>query len=112
MKVLNKEFWSFCEWLIDNKLSIRFRVDKTKTNYFILKKKPCQNFCISYRDSSRKQHDTVDYLGCYLDSAPSLNNCNTRAQMALDTPICKTNKGQKGVSFLGPRIWNKLSSNI
>lgn len=42
MKVLNKEFWSFCEWLIDNKLSIRFRVDKTKTNYFILKKNPAK----------------------------------------------------------------------
>ena len=27
---------------MDNKLSIRFRVDKTKTNYFILKKNPAK----------------------------------------------------------------------
>ena len=32
--------------------------------------------------------------------------------MALDIPFCKTNKGQKSMSFLRPKIWNKLSSNI
>ena len=30
-KVLNKEFSSLCEWFIDNKLSIHFGDDKTKT---------------------------------------------------------------------------------
>ena len=29
--VLNKEFSSLCEWFIDNKLSIHFGEDKTKT---------------------------------------------------------------------------------
>ena len=43
---------------------------------------------------------------------PSLNNYNTRSQMALDIPLCRTNKGQKSMSFLGPKIWNKVSSNI
>ena len=32
--------------------------------------------------------------------------------MALDIPLCRTNKGQKSMSFLGPKIWNKVSSNI
>ena len=32
--------------------------------------------------------------------------------MALDIPPCRTNKGQKCMSFLGPKIWNMLSSNI
>ena len=27
----NKYFWSLCEWFIDNKLSIQFGDDKTKT---------------------------------------------------------------------------------
>ena len=40
----------------------------------------------------------------------SLNNYNTRPQMALDIPICRTNKGQKSMPFLGPKIWNKVSS--
>ena len=43
---------------------------------------------------------------------PSLKNHNTRSQMALDTPFCRTNKGQKSMSFLEPKIWNKVSSNI
>ena len=45
---------------------------------------------------------------------PSLNNYKTRSQMALDISLCRTRtiKGQKSVSFLGPKIWNKLNSNI
>ena len=43
---------------------------------------------------------------------PSLNNYNTRSQMTLDIPLCRTNKGQRCMSFLGPKTWNMLSSNI
>ena len=43
---------------------------------------------------------------------PSLNNYNTRSEMELDMPHCRTIKGQKSMSFLGPKIWNKLHSNI
>ena len=43
---------------------------------------------------------------------PSLNNCNTRSQKASDIPLCRTTKRQKSKSFLGPKIWNKVSSNI
>ena len=32
--------------------------------------------------------------------------------MALDIPLSRTNKGQKSMSFLGPKVWNNLSSNI
>ena len=32
--------------------------------------------------------------------------------MALDVPLCRTIKGQKSMSFLRPKIWKKLSSNI
>ena len=27
-------------------------------------------------------------------------------------PLCRTSKGQKSMSFLGPNIWNMLNSNI
>ena len=40
---------------------------------------------------------------------PSLNNYNTRSQMALDIQLCRTIKGQKSMPFLEPKIWNKLS---
>ena len=43
---------------------------------------------------------------------PSLNNYNTRSQMVLDIPLCRTNKGQKDMSFLGPKMWNKVKSSI
>ena len=43
---------------------------------------------------------------------PSLNNYDTRSQMTLDIPLCRTIKGQKSMSFLGPKIWNKISLNI
>ena len=43
---------------------------------------------------------------------PSLNNYKTRSQMALDTPFSRTNKEQKSMSSLGPKIWNKVSSYI
>ena len=32
--------------------------------------------------------------------------------MALDIPLCRIIIGQKSMPFLGPKIWNKVSSNI
>ena len=48
-KVLNKEFSSLCEWFIDNKLSIHFGDNKTKTIFFSRMKCPPKRN-ISYRD--------------------------------------------------------------
>ena len=43
---------------------------------------------------------------------PSPNTYNTRSQMALDIPLRKSELGQKGISFLGPSIWNKLNNDL
>ena len=51
----------------------------------------------------------------YVDDlyTPSFNTYNTRrSQMALDIPLKKTSLGQKGMSYLGPSIWNKLSISL
>ena len=40
---------------------------------------------------------------------PSLNNYNTRSQMESDISLFRAIKGQKWMSFIGPKIWNKLS---
>ena len=66
-RVLNKEFSSLCEWFIDNKLSIHFGDDKTKTIFFSWMKSP-PKLNISYGDYSLKQHSTVEYVESYLDS--------------------------------------------
>ena len=42
----------------------------------------------------------------------SLCNYSTRSQMALDISLQKTNTGQKSLSFLGPKIWSKISPGI
>ena len=43
---------------------------------------------------------------------PSLNDYNIRSKMALDIALCRKIKGQKSMAFFGPKIWNKISSNI
>ena len=32
--------------------------------------------------------------------------------MASNIPLCRTIKGQKSTSFLGPKIWKKIRSNV
>ena len=65
--VLNKEFSSLCQWFIDNKLSIHFGENKTKSIVFS-RTKGLKEINISFADHSIKQHETVGYLGCQLDS--------------------------------------------
>ena len=43
---------------------------------------------------------------------PSLNRYNTRSQMALDIPLRKAALGQKNISFLGPKVWSKISNDL
>ena len=43
---------------------------------------------------------------------PSLNRYNTMSQMALDIPLRKAALGQKYISFLGPKIWSKISKDL
>ena len=81
--VLNKEFSSLCQWFKDNKLSIHFGADKTKYIFFS-KKRGLKEINISFAGHS-KQNETVEYLGCQLDSklnaeamaskAPKKNKC-------------------------------------
>ena len=72
-KKLNEDFANLCDWFVDNKLSIHFGEDKTKTilfgsKYKIKKARPLN---IIYGDISIKQYDKVTYLGCILDNTLS-----------------------------------------
>ena len=49
------------------KLSIHFREDKTKSILFS-KARGLKEISVSFADHSIKQHETVKYLGCQLDS--------------------------------------------
>jgi hypothetical protein len=72
-KVLNSDFSSLCDWFVDNKLSIYFGVDKTKSILFAPKRKikNVDALNITYKDIQIKQHSHVKYLGCILDQCLS-----------------------------------------
>ena len=67
--VLTKEFSNLCDWFIDNRLSIHFGRDKTKSILFCPKRKKSkvESLDITYRDIKIHQHEKVSYLGCILD---------------------------------------------
>ena len=70
---LNENFSRVCDWFLDNKLSIHFGEDKTKTILFSSKGKlhNREHLNINYQDKKIKQHSSVTYLGCILDDSLS-----------------------------------------
>ena len=72
-KQLNEDFAHICDWLVDNKLSIHFGEDKTKSILFTSKSKikKLQKLEIIYNNIRIKQHSRVTYLGCILEETMS-----------------------------------------
>ena len=70
---LNSDFTSLCEWFIDNKLSVHFGEEKTKSILFGTKRqlKDQRDLNLKYGDIEIKQHSRVTYLGCILDNSLS-----------------------------------------
>ena len=68
-KQLNKDFENLCDWFVDNKFSIHFGEDKTKSILFATKRtaKTIRQLNIKYKDINIKQFLEVTYLGCVLD---------------------------------------------
>ena len=62
-KQLNGDFTNICEWFVDNKLSIYFDEDKTKSVLFSSKRKikKVPKLNINYKNMQRKQHSKVTY---------------------------------------------------
>ena len=67
---LNTDFSSLCDWFIDNKLSVHFGEEKTKSILFGTKRqlKNQRDLDLRYGDIEIKQHSKVTYLGCILDN--------------------------------------------
>ena len=66
---LNKNFSLICDWFAENKLSIYFGVDKTKSILFSSKRKikKASPLNIQYKDKIKiKQYKKVTYSGCIL----------------------------------------------
>ena len=72
-KQLNKDFENICNWFVNNKLSIHFGEDKTKSILFASKHKikSARTLNAKYKNIKIKQHSQVIYLGCVLDETLS-----------------------------------------
>ena len=65
---LNRNFNSLCDWFLENKISIHFGEDKTKSILFGRKKcKNLKKLNIRRGEINIKQHSVVTYLGCVLE---------------------------------------------
>ena len=65
---LNSEFSKLCDWFVDNRLSIHFGEDKTKSILFTGKIRPNQDMLnITHGSIEITQHKQVNYLGCLFD---------------------------------------------
>ena len=66
---LNRNFESLCDWFVENKLSIHFGEDKTKSILFgsKMKLRNVEPLDIRRGDTKIKQYTEVTYLGCKLD---------------------------------------------
>ena len=73
VKQLNEAFANICDWFNDNKLSIHFSEDKTKSILFASKCKieKLQQLEVIYINVRIKQHSRVTYLGCILQETMS-----------------------------------------
>ena len=67
--LLNKTFGLICDWFMDDKLSIHFGDDKTKSILFSSKSKikKVSPLNIQYKGKKVKQYSKVTYLGCTFD---------------------------------------------
>ena len=72
-KQLIRDFSSVCDWFVDNKISIHFGQDKTKSILFGTKHKlwNAKSLDIVYNGIEIKQHANIKYLGCILDESIS-----------------------------------------
>ena len=67
--LVNFKFSSLCDWFADNKLSVHFGQDKTKSILFGSKHKlrNAKVLNIVYNGTEIKQYEKVKYLRCSLD---------------------------------------------
>ena len=72
-KQLTKDFSNISDGFVDNKLSIHFGENKTKSILFSSKRKLklVEELDIRYQDIKIKQYKNVNYLGCMLDESIS-----------------------------------------
>ena len=105
-KQLNKDFENVCDWFLDNKLSMHFGEDKTKSILFASKHKikSTRKLNVKQKNIKIKQHSQVTCLGSVLDETfsgePTALKALNKINGKLKFLYCKnsnTNTMQKAV---------------
>ena len=108
---LNEDFNTLCDWFVDNKLSIHFGEDKTKSILFGSKRKlkNLREMDIAHGDIKIKQHSQVVYLGCILDQRLSGNAMGLKAIGKINGKLKFLYRKQ---SFLSPYLKRLLCNSL
>ena len=109
--ILNQNFSSLCEWFVDNKLSVHFGEDKTKSILFSSKCKANQAepLNIVYNGVPIKQHASVNYLGCILDQTVSGETMGLKVINKINSRLRFLYRKQ---SFLSPKLKRTLCNAL
>ena len=110
-KQLTGDFTNICEWFVDNKISIHFGEDKTKSILFASKrkKKKVPKLKINYTNIQIKQHSKVTYLGCILHEAMSGESIALKVINKLNSRLKFLNRKNK---FLNPALLRLLCNAL
>ena len=94
---LNKNFNAICDWLVENKLSIHFGHEKTKSILFGSKRKLKNEDKLNIRrgDIEIKQYSKVTYLGCILDENMSGEHMATKVLQTINSRLRFLNRNKK-----------------
>ena len=108
---LNSDFNNLCDWFIDNKLSIHFGEDKTKSILFSPKNKriSADPIIIKRDDVTLKQFSTVEYLGCLLDETLSGRDMALKVLTKINGKLRFLYRQGK---FLNPRLRRMLCNTL
>jgi len=108
---LNSDFNTLCDWFVDNKLSINFGEDKTKSILFSPKnlRKRAVPIVIKRHDVTLKQFPTVEYLGCLLDETLSGQEMALKVLKKINGKLRFLYRQEK---YLNPRLRRMLCNTL
>ena len=110
-KQLNEDFTNICEWFVDNRLSIHFGEDKTKSILFASKRKikRVPKLKMNYKNIQIKQHSEIICLGCVLDKTMAGESMALKAINKINSRLkCLHRKNE----FLTPELRRLLCNAL
>ena len=110
-KQLIEDFGHICGWFVDNKLSIHFGEDKTKSFLLAFKCniKKLQKLEIIYNNIRTKQHSRVTYLSCILEQTMSGESMDNKVISKVNARLKFLHRKNK---YLTPNLRHALCNTL